>query len=607
MLTPLHFKRLAASKLLPMALAVAALNCGNTGPDDAKTAGNGGSAGSDEGSLGDVGGNGGTSTSANGGSGGSTSSTATSASDGGGGNGSAGDNGSGSPSGSVGGSAGASYEGADDPRCNGAEPGVACLGHFITSCIDDDADGFVDFAQMNCAPGVCTGEEPSCTTGSAGESCADPIVVTATGFVLRGTDFASKFGGDIDLSGSSCDFGDSGSSDAVFAVSLEAGQVLSVTQKGTLPAVIALQTACGGEEECSDSDVGAAGIAVEYPASRNETVYVILNAFQAGDEVLDYALHIDIDSTCGNGIYEGPEACDDGNTAADDGCSPGCNIEFPYQCTESSPSLCQQPESLGRIGVDGVLGREVSTRFDEDDRLFLSFTVTERVLLDLSAVSNTGNTGDIDFHIYSDWENVVVPGTQSGNEYYEDRVFEPGTYLIELWAATDLPSGFTLSFTGHGSVCGDFEVVRGLEECDDGGGEGCPDCEVVFGWDCGIESPSECVELTKLGPYAAGDPIEPVSEDWVDYYRSAYWMIEFDDDVWLSGTAVSQSDSVEWVIDSVTIWSEDEAVQSSYVYPPDGEFGPWFLPAGTYKIDLLTYTGLDYGYVLSLSTTNPAP
>src|SRR6187399_2169836 len=250
MLTHRHFERLAASKLLPIAIALTALHCGNTGPGDEKNAGNGGSAGSDEPLSGaSTGGSGGSdeSTSASGGSGGSgggEESTATSAS-GGGGNGGSGGNpstGGSTPTNSVGGSAGAgAFEGAH-PRCDVDDPGTVCLGHFLTSCTDDDDDGVLDFAQTNCAPGVCVGDAPRCTAGKAGESCADAIEVAATGFVLRGTDFAADFGGDIDFSDQDgCGIVEDGSSDAVFAVSLDAGQVLSVTQKGTLPAVLALQ------------------------------------------------------------------------------------------------------------------------------------------------------------------------------------------------------------------------------------------------------------------------------------------------------------------------------------------------------------------------------
>jgi len=268
---------------------------------------------------------------------------------------------------------------------------------------------------------------------------------------------------------------------------------------------------------------------------------------------------------------------------------------------------------LGSIGADEDLEREVESRFDEDDQLFLSFTVTERLVLDVSAVSSSGNTGDINLRISSGWDSnsIEVEGMQRGDDHHLGVPLEPGTYLIELWAAADLPNGFTLTLSSHGSSCGDSVVVPGLEACDDGGSEGCVECEVSFGWDCGHASPSVCTAIPVRGPYAAGEPIEPMSEPQVKASSFAYWMLVFAEDVWLSGTAVSQGDPEYEVIESISVWSEDQPedqpLEFKNLFPP-GEFGEWFLPAGTYKIGLRTPSGLDYGYVLSLSTTdNPAP
>lgn len=44
-------------------------------------------------------------------------------------------------------------------------------------------------------------------------------------------------------------------------------------------------------------------------------------------------------STCGDGIIDPPETCDDGGTAAGDGCSAACQVETCYQCS-SAPSTC---------------------------------------------------------------------------------------------------------------------------------------------------------------------------------------------------------------------------------------------------------------------------
>ena len=36
--------------------------------------------------------------------------------------------------------------------------------------------------------------------------------------------------------------------------------------------------------------------------------------------------------TCGNGIRQGEEGCDDGNVASGDGCDQGCRIESGFVC-----------------------------------------------------------------------------------------------------------------------------------------------------------------------------------------------------------------------------------------------------------------------------------
>lgn len=586
----------ATSRLLCVG---AALSCLHLGCDDSSpgggTAGSGGSGGADDNALGaatSIGVNGGTGgTQATGGSGGSGGSSGGISSVGG----------STNVGGSLGGSAGAGVALEGDPRCIGEPLGSVCLGHFLTTCEDVDDDGLVDFEQLNCAPGVCGGDEPSCQAGNDGESCSAPILVAASGFVLRGDDFASDFEGDIELTDDSCFFADPDSSDAVFEVSLEAGQTLSVTQTGKLSAVLALQSACGGSEACIDSDDSSRGLSLEYTASSAETVFVVLDAYQADPVASDYALHIDIDATCGNGVFEGTEDCDDGNTDDDDGCSATCAVEFPYECTKTSPSLCEVPTSLGSFGPDEEFGYSHETRFDEGERHAFTFTLTERVLLDITATSNSGGTGDINFRLYTDW-NTRLTGIQAGNERHEGYLYEAGTYFIELWPAADLPSGYTLTFETHGIVCGDGEVAEGVEECDNELGDGCEDCTVTFGWKCDAASPSNCTELVSVGQYAAGAPIADVTVNAAVAAGSEYQLIEFTTAVEMSGTAVSIADPSRYGFETITLWSESQAEYSEYVYPTSGAFGPWSIEPGKYVLELTTYTGLPEGYVLDLET-----
>lgn len=55
--------------------------------------------------------------------------------------------------------------------------------------------------------------------------------------------------------------------------------------------------------------------------------------------VLDYTLTgSNCISNCGNGLRQGREGCDDGNTVSGDGCSGACQVEAGYICSPSSPS-----------------------------------------------------------------------------------------------------------------------------------------------------------------------------------------------------------------------------------------------------------------------------
>lgn len=47
-----------------------------------------------------------------------------------------------------------------------------------------------------------------------------------------------------------------------------------------------------------------------------------------------------VSATCGNGVVEPQEACDDGNANNYDGCSLACAIEVGYRCNAHSPSVC---------------------------------------------------------------------------------------------------------------------------------------------------------------------------------------------------------------------------------------------------------------------------
>ena len=61
---------------------------------------------------------------------------------------------------------------------------------------------------------------------------------------------------------------------------------------------------------------------------------------------------------CGNGAHEPPEACDDGGTAAGDGCGATCKVECGYTCSRplDGPSVCAP--GCGDGVVEHLLGEE---------------------------------------------------------------------------------------------------------------------------------------------------------------------------------------------------------------------------------------------------------
>ena len=56
---------------------------------------------------------------------------------------------------------------------------------------------------------------------------------------------------------------------------------------------------------------------------------------------------------CGDGVLVLPELCDDGNTKAGDGCSATCKVELGFKCSNASPSVCT-PTKCGDKIVEGA-------------------------------------------------------------------------------------------------------------------------------------------------------------------------------------------------------------------------------------------------------------
>lgn len=69
----------------------------------------------------------------------------------------------------------------------------------------------------------------------------------------------------------------------------------------------------------------------------------------------DFDCAVTATSTCGNGVRETDERCDDGNTVDGDGCDSSCTEEPGWRCTEdpvSGRSTCEKPCGNGIVDKD---------------------------------------------------------------------------------------------------------------------------------------------------------------------------------------------------------------------------------------------------------------
>ncbi|MFT6397054.1 MAG: cysteine-rich repeat protein, partial [Bradymonadia bacterium] len=91
---------------------------------------------------------------------------------------------------------------------------------------------------------------------------------------------------------------------------------------------------CGGTELICNDDTDGVASQVELTLDAGETVVVYVSGFgvACGNFALDVT-EVTVDpAICGDGAVEGLEGCDDGNTAAGDGCDAICVVEAGWDC-----------------------------------------------------------------------------------------------------------------------------------------------------------------------------------------------------------------------------------------------------------------------------------
>jgi len=187
--------------------------------------------------------------------------------------------------------------------------------------------------------------------------------------------------------------------------------------------------------------------------------------------------------TCGNGVRDCMEGCDDGNTTAGDGCSASCNVE----------SSEQEPNGQRNSADDYDHTPWFARISSATDRDYYSVTVPDDGgsivvhTLDLGDNACAYNLMDTVVDIFEN-TTLLVSDDDSGVGKCSLAVasgLAAGDYYVRVTAADGAsPTSFPYKLDISVGVCGDGEVTLG-EECDDGNlidGDGCDSsCVLDFG------------------------------------------------------------------------------------------------------------------------------
>ncbi len=229
-------------------------------------------------------------------------------------------------------------------------------------CGDGKVDGIEQCDDMNATAGDgctackidagynCTGTPSVCTPAPPGDTCGNATVITGTQ-TINGTlvGFNNNYDPDPTDSGDSCTYEQPGP-DVVYAIDLSEGQILNVSEPDgfftyyLVTDCADVGTSCVGSGDDFDD--------LTYTAPADGRVYLIVDSFDDSDAdvfTLDVTIH---KPSCGDGIVEGSEECDDKNATAGDGCT-ACKVDANHHCS-GAPSVCAMAGGPGDVCTNAI-------------------------------------------------------------------------------------------------------------------------------------------------------------------------------------------------------------------------------------------------------------
>lgn len=292
--------------------------------------------------------------------------------------------------------------------------------------------------------------------------------------------------------------------------------------------------------DCGDSNyqVGCTqrenpgAVEIEFPVRQDEWFYLLVDGHRDGstDYGGPYSLDVTVSpASCGNGVLDGGEQCDDGNTTSGDGCSSTCRIEpLPAAATCPGHTLALTPKgdhytatiassTVGQSSAFGGCG--LSTSSTPPD---LVYAVTAPIdgLLEAnvkgpfnstvyvrSACSDAASVLDCSYKANATTNPFILEGLGSVPKTARVAVRANETYYVVVDGATSngahMSGAFKLDVKVTPAICGNG-VIEGAEECDDGGTDDDDGCSST----CELEThgPRTCDAAEEVAIQATGAP-----------------------------------------------------------------------------------------------------
>lgn len=309
--------------------------------------------------------------------------------------------------------------------------GFSCDGNVLVDC-RERADGCRQAARVDCDPsgrvcdadrGVCSNstcnDEPACVGATAGQAyCDESQLFTCTD------------------DGSGC-------LRAMVEDCSGEGRICS-------PEDQACVDTCADEPTCADSEDGA------MTCNLDETARITC-VDSNGDGCLEVSETLDCDAglacvttgvdaicadVCGNGVVTGDEACDDGNTVDDDGCSAACQPDLFGEC-DATGSNCIAYEDLGSYGVGDPIPGIVGNALDGVERYKITFE--DWMYFNGSWSNPDGST--LNINLYNEFDRIWLNDLQPFDGSWTDQGVAPGSYVLQVRADSAVTS-YSVSMSG---------------------------------------------------------------------------------------------------------------------------------------------------------------